>query len=371
MLSHNEKDLSQSNPTTSDGRAMKLTKIETHPGITILHHVERDGSLWATRGRTILKGNPSRGWQPLAQFPRAYPRDLFSFSRPSARAMRADKANIYVNRAGVALGIRAGVVYAIDPSGDIKSRLSIQGDSVLHGGICEDEQGWTYFGEYFMNPARGEVRIFRLDPMLEAWEVAHVFPAGEVRHIHGIYRDPYDDQALWVTSGDALGECYLYRTRDRFETLERIGEGTQTWRAVRLFFTKNYVCWLTDSQLEQNRSCRWDRERDQLEIGQHLEAPAWYGSTTAEGLHLAFTTVEPGPAVHRNTAAIYASKDAFNWKEITCFQKDAWRPMKLFKYGVISCPSGMMSKDAFYISGEGLRGLDGVSATLRIEVEGP
>jgi hypothetical protein len=111
----------------------------------------------------------------------------------------------------------------------------IQGDSVLHGGICEDQEGWTYFGEYFMNPARGEVHIFRLDPALKTWEIAHTFQAGEVRHVHGIYRDPYDTQALWITSGDAMGECYLYRTRDRFTTVERIGEGTQLWRAVRLF----------------------------------------------------------------------------------------------------------------------------------------
>lgn len=349
---------------------MRVTKIEYHPEITILHHVDRDGLLWATCGRTILKGDPVSGWHPVARFPRAYPRDLFSFSRPSGRAMRADKANLYVNRAGAALAIRAGIAYAVQPSGDMMPRFSIQGDSVLHGGICEDQLGWSYFGEYFMNPAREEVRIFRLDPALEAWEIAHAFPAGEIRHVHGIYRDPFDDQALWATCGDGFGECYLYRTRDRFEKIERIGEGTQNWRAVRLFFTEEHVCWLTDSQLEQNRSCRWDRESGQLELGQHLEAPAWYGSTTAEGLHLAFTTVEPGPAVHRNTAAIYASNDAFNWKEIYQFPKDAWRPMKLFKYGVISCPSGTMSQKAFFLSGEGLKGLDGISATLCIEVKG-
>jgi len=346
---------------------MKVTSLEYIPETTILHHIDTEGQLWATRGRVIIKGVPGEKWDRIAVFPRAYPRDLFGFSRPTARAMRADKANIYVNTHGGMLGIRAGLAYALDTHGNLKPLFEIQGDSVLHGGICEDQEGWTYFGEYFMNPTRGDVHIFRLDTMLETWEIAHTFKAGEVRHVHGIYRDPYDSQALWVTCGDDTGECYFYRTHDRFATIERIGEGTQLWRAVRLFFTEDAVCWLTDSQLEQNHSCRWDRKTQQLSLGQRLNAPAWYGSTMTEGLHLAFTTVEPGPAVGRDTAGIYASRDALHWEEIYRFAKDAWRPMKLFKYGVISCPSGQMSQKAFYISGEGLKDLDGISARLHIE----
>jgi hypothetical protein len=346
---------------------MRVVSLTRHPEVTILHHIDRAGVLWATRGRTIYRGDPTSGWERISRFPIAYPRDLFSFSRATARAMRADKANLYVNSAGAVLGIRASTTYAIEPSGELKPLFEIQGDSVLHGGICEDGEGWIYVGEYFMNPERCAVHIYRLDPRLGAWEIAHTFQAGAVRHVHGIYRDPFDDQALWVTSGDAAGECYLFRTRDRFETLERIGEGTQLWRAVRLFFTEEHVCWITDSQLEQNHSCRWDRRNGQLTVGQQVGAPAWYGTTTREELHLAFTTVEPGPAVHRRTAGIFASRDAFTWQEILHFPKDAWRPMKLFKYGVISCPSGEMSQKSLYISGEGLRGMDGISATLRIE----
>jgi hypothetical protein len=345
---------------------MKVVKLEYIPEATILHHIDGEGSLWGTRGRKVIKAIQGEIWEQVTEFPRAYPRDLFGFSRPTARAMRADKANLYVNANGGLLGIRAGIVYTLEKSGAFTPWFEIQGDSVLHGGICEDQQGWTYFGEYFMNPRRGEVHIFRVDPELKTWEIAHTFSPGEIRHIHGVYRDPYDVDSLWITSGDATGECYLFRTRDRFATIERIGEGTQRWRAVRLFFTPDAVCWLTDSQLEQNFSCRWDRRSGKLALGDRVDAPTWYGSTTVEGLHLAFTTVEPGPSVDRRTAAIFASQDAVEWKEIYRFPKDQWRPMKLFKYGVISCPSGVMSQNEFLISGEGLKGLDGISARLNI-----
>jgi hypothetical protein len=280
--------------------------------------------------------------------------------------MRADKSNLYLNRAGKLLGIRAGQAYRLDAQRQLERLFSIQGDSVLHGGITEDREGWTYFGEYFMNPARDRVVIWRLAPDLKTWEAAHTFDTGTIRHVHGVYRDPYDPDALWVPVGDYEDECFFYLTRDGFKTLERFGDGSQRWRAVRLYFTPEHVCWLTDSQLEENTACRMSRERGELEIGQTLQAPAWYGARTEEGLCVAFTTVEPGPAVHRSSAAVLVSSDAFHWQEIYQFKKDFWRPMKLFKYGVISCPSGPVEATALPVSGEGLVGLDGLSALLHL-----
>lgn len=344
---------------------MQLEITQRWPHITILHHVQPDGTLWGTAGRMILRRPLDRDWEKVGQFPFIAQRDLLAVARPLARALRADKANLYVNRLGNILGIRSSTAYAIT-NRSIAPIFSIQGDSVLHGGLCEDANGAIYFGEYFMNPSRGPVRIWRVAPDLTSGEVAYTFPAGQIRHIHGIYPDPYDPGSMWVASGDYQGENYLWRTQDGFSTLERYGDGEQIWRAVRLFFTPDHICWLTDSQLETNHACRMNRRDGQLEIGDSLGAPAWYGATTNDGWHLAFTTVEPGPAVTRGDSALLASRDAFTWKEITSWDKDAWRPMKVFKYGVISCPSGSMSSQALYLSGEGLRGLDGASLQARL-----
>lgn len=345
---------------------LRVEAIERIPSVGILHHRGSDGSLWGTRGRSILYRAEGDRWRSVARFPFARPRDCFGFSRPTARAMRADKSNLYKNQAGYLLGIRAGQVYRLNAPGKLEALFSIQGDSVLHGGICEDESGWTYFGEYFMNPARDPVVIWRLSPDMQAWEPAYRFEAGTIRHVHGVYRDPYDKGALWVPAGDYDGECHFYLTRDRFRSVERFGDGSQRWRAVRLYFTPDHICWLTDSQLEQNVACRMDRRTGDLEVGQRLDAPAWYGTQTEEGLYIAFTTVEPGPAVQRTSAAVLASLDAFHWLEVDHFEKDFWRPMKLFKYGVISCPSGPLKAAALPVSGEGLVGLDGVSAWLHL-----
>lgn len=338
--------------------------------IAILQHVDEKGGLWGTRGRHLLHSMDGGDWMEIAAFPRAFPRDAFAFSRLSARAFRADKANFYLNAGGRGIGIRSGQVYRLTEPGALEPWFSIQGDTVLHGGICEDDQGWTYFGEYFMNPDRGEVRIWRMSPDLSNYECAYIFPAGSIRHVHGLYRDTFRPASLWVTAGDFEGECYFYRTADRFQSLERIGDGTQLWRAVRLFFTPDYITWLTDSHMEQNYACRMHRETHKLEQGQPLPGSGWYGIAATDGWYIAFTTVEPGEAIQRMESLVLVSRDGFVWQEAAAFRKDIWRPMKVFKYGVISAPTGVMDSQSLWMSGEGLVGLDGVSAAFRIIEEG-
>lgn len=339
---------------------------EVYPRITIIHHVDQDGNLWGTSGRKIMIHRPGGIWQEFNKFPFAAPRDFFTFSRPSTRAMRADKCNVFANSSGGLLGIRATQVYALTDANPPRPLFRINGDSVLHGSITEGPSGWTYLGEYFMNPERIPVRIWRLSPDLNTWEIAHQFPPGSVRHVHGIYRDPFDHDALWITCGDFTDECHIYRTRDRFETLEKFGDGSQIWRAVRLFFTPEHIGWLTDSNIEQNYACRMRRGDSQLEIGQRLNASVWYGSETKEGAYIAFTTIEPGPGIHTDSSAVLISDDGFRWEPIYSLKKDFWRPMQLFKYGVISCPSGPASLESFYMSGEGLEYLDGISMRVKI-----
>lgn len=340
--------------------------IEKYPRITIIHQRCDNGDLLATAKRTILQ-RKAGAWQATAEFPRCYPRDLFGFSRPTARAMRADKCNLYANQHGKLLGIRGGWAYAIE-GGTVTRLFEIQGDCVLHRAISEDGAGNIYFGEYFMNPERRAVCIWRVAPDLKSWEAAAELPG--IRHVHGIYPDPFNPATFWVTVGDFAGECYLLRTRDHFRTMERFGDGSQTWRAVNLFFTADSVNWLTDSNLETNHACRMTRRNGKLEIGQEIDCSAWYGGTTHEGLHVAFTTVEKGPAIRSNESAVLVSADAFHWQKIFSFKKDFWKPVKVFKYGVIALPSGELSLEEVYLSGEGLVGLDGCSLKAAIREDG-
>lgn len=345
----------------------KIVFKKTYKKITIVHHVDIDNDLWGTSGRRILRKSSDGDWEKISSFPFSKPRDYFAFPRPVARAARADKCNIYVNKKENILGIRGSNVYKIRINESPKFLFSINGDSVLNGGICEDIEGNIYFGEYYMNPARKAVNIWKISSNLDAWEAIYSFPANSIRHIHGVYSDPYYPNVFWITTGDFENECYIYRTEDNFQNFDRYGDGTQIWRAVKIFFSTTHISWLTDSNLEQNYACRFDRYSGNLEKGQKIDASAWYGHQTSEGEFIAFTTVEPGPGIKTNDSYILYSQDGFTWGKIYSFQKDFWRPMKLFKYGVISCPSGVYDLDNFYISGEGLKRLDGISYNISLQ----
>lgn len=339
--------------------------VERIPQATIIHHVSTDGVLWGTNWRMVMR-KPNGRWEFFARFPFAFPRDLFGFFRPTARAFRSDKCNLFRNSHGLLLGIRAGWVYRIEKG--LATRLfKINGDCALHSSICEDKDGNLYFGEYFMNPERRPVRIWRVNSDLNSWQLAANLKG--IRHVHGVYPDPYERNAFWVTVGDFAGECFFLKTSDGFKTFERFGDGSQVWRAVRLFFTEQHICWLTDSHIEQNTSCRMDRKSRELEIGQTIDASSWYGCSTREGHYLAFTTIERGPAIQTEISSVLASRDAFHWEKVFGFKKDPWKPVQLFKYGVISCPSGEMSSEAVFLSGEGLVGLDGESVKARLTWE--
>lgn len=341
--------------------------LEKYPQITLIHQRLADGTLWATSGRSVVFSNGKGRWNQFGNFPFRIPRDLFAFSRPTTRATRADKCNLYINSLGRVIGIRAGIVYSIEKNQPFKPLFPIQGDCVLHRSICEDSLGWTYFGEYFMNPDRRPVRIWRISPDLKRWEVAHEFSPAQVRHVHGVYADPYENGAFWVTVGDLEGECFLLKTTNRFQSFQQFGDGSQDFRAVNLFFTSHSICWLTDSNLKINHAFRLDRKSSRVEKGQELDASVWYGCSTREGVFLSFTTIERGPAIRSQSSAILVSEDAFHWQKVYEFKKDFYRPFQLFKYGVISCPVGEMSLNDIYLSGEGLVGLDGCSLRASIE----
>lgn len=167
-----------------------------------------------------------------------------------------------------------------------------------------------------------------------------------------------------MSVGDNDGECHLYWTDDEFASLSRIGDGSQLWRAVGLVFTPTKVIWGTDSPHRPNHFVSMDRLTGRLDLGQPVDGTVWYAGTTSDGVFFAGTSVEKGPGVTTNQARVYLSRDGLEWRPCASFTKDAL-PMPLFKWGTLSFPSGSFPVSRIWISGEALRGLDGVSQLLK------
>lgn len=331
---------------------------------TIVHFVDKDQMIF-TRHRSIYIKS-KEGLSKIIKLPFVFPRDLNFNIRLIERFTRADKCHISKISNNCILIIRGSVVYLW--KNELIKIGTIKGDCPLHSSSSIANSGNIYFGEYFMNPKRISVNIYRVNPILNNIEVAYTFPSGSIRHVHCITKDTYFNNRLWVTVGDENGECFLYWTDDEFNSLNKIGDGSQLWRAVGLIFTKTHVCWGTDSPNYDNHFIRMQRSDNTIEIGQKVPGTIWYTGTTNDGLHYASCSVENGKAIRTQEALVYISRNALNWEIASSFRKDIW-PMPIFKWGTISFPSGNFNSKNIWISGEALKKLDGCSKLLYIENE--
>jgi hypothetical protein len=296
--------------------------------------------------------------------------DLAGVTRLTRRLLRLEKCNIRPTRTGQLLGIRGRRVWNLGTAKEIAPRplFEIQGDCIMHRAMAEDADGNIYFGEYFMNPDRVPAKIWRIDPELENWSAVHEFDQPRIRHVHAVHSDPYQAGRLWITMGDFQDECYLAHTDDGFETVHFQGDGTQLWRSVGLIFKEDEIGWLTDTHIEQNQVVSLSRATGELTLHARRDASSWYNVETSEGLHLCTTTVEPGPGIQTDRARLLASRDGVEWEAVAEFAKDRL-PMRGFGFGSLSLPAGEVSRHGFWLSGEGLVGLEGISLLCSVEDE--
>jgi hypothetical protein len=152
---------------------------------------------------------------------------------------------------------------------------------VLRSACATDADGSIYFGEYLANNERREMRIYRYAPGNERVDVAYTFPAGSIKHIHGVYRDEYAGTLVCLT-GDNDPECRILRTNDGFRTLEVVGQGDESWRAVSVLFQKENFFYGTDAEFRPNQIYKVDRETlERKEIGE-VSGTVFYSKASAK-----------------------------------------------------------------------------------------
>lgn len=203
--------------------------------------------------------------------------------------------------------------------------------------LCLGAGGDLLFGEYFSNESRQAVHIYRSSDGGRSFGIAHEFPTGTIRHVHGVFHDPFIG-ALWITTGDTDAESGIWVMQDNFKSLERKLGGSQQTRAVQLLFTATHVYFGSDTPLEKNFIYRLHKETGYVERLQEVESSVFWGCKVGNCLFFS-TAVEPSRVNTSCYACIWGSPDGVNWKCIAKCQKDIW-PMKLFQYGQIYFPAG-------------------------------
>jgi len=209
--------------------------------------------------------------------------------------------------------------------------------------LCRMNDSLLYYGEYRCRSKGEGVRVMMSRDGGRGWEVAYTFNG--IRHIHGMYQDPYTD-SLWVTTGDANEESGIWVTRDLFENIQPVLFGNQQVRAVQLLFTRDHVYFGSDTNREENRIYRLSRKGHTLESLKKVRGPVFYGCCVGNDLFFS-TVVEPNTADNYRYAEIWGAVQGDRWECVARFRKDRW-PGKLFQYGQVLFPTGENDHALFF-----------------------
>ena len=247
------------------------------------------------------------------------------------------------------------ISYIVGQKGKVRYSFSgYAGNKPGHQGVCMTPDGNIFFGEYTLNTKRDhDTKLFRSIDGGQTFQAILTLRKNEVRHIHFIKYDPYE-KCIWLGTGDNDFENLLMRSFDNGETWEKIGGGSQDWRAIGVCFDDKYLTWGTDagSVPDQNHIVRMDRKTHQIEVIQDVEGPCHGCGSFKDGRIFISTGVEGGENEKDRFARL---KQVTNDKviEITKWKKDIL-PL-ILQYGVIRFPLGTENTNKVVYTLYGLR----------------
>ena len=327
---------------TSSAHTWSLSRIGIFPGLRVLAW---DGDvLYASRGYSLLRAEVKTdkvNWEPVASYRPPTWRRLSSASQLGSRFFRDGFHALAVFPSGELIAALPGAIATLSV-GDEEFRVThrvLRGTRPLHLALTPDNQ--VLWGEYFDNAQRDEVHVYRSVDRGATWDVAYTFAKGEIRHIHNIACDPWEN-CLWVLTGDEGEECRILRVSYDFKSIDVALAGNQQARSVALIPTRDGLFFSSDTPLEANHVYHLDRHGG-LRAVADLDSSSIYGCSTTAAMFFS-TMVEPSAVNSTQDVCLYGSVDGFSWHKALARKKDPW-PMGLFQYGNIALPDGQNTSD--------------------------
>lgn len=217
---------------------------------------------------------------------------------------------------------------------------------VLRSACAVDDNGDIFFGEYLANDERGEMRIYKYSQGSDELEIAYTFPPNSIKHIHGLYYDKFT-RSIFCLTGDNDSECQILRSSDGFATVEVVGSGDESWRAVSILFDESHFYYGTDAEFRANNIYKVNRATLERENLGEVSGTVFYSKKIGDDLFFT-TTAENAPSQKENVAALWnVSRDGI-LSEVTKFKKDRWHPT-LFQFGTIHFPNGPDDGSSLYL----------------------
>jgi hypothetical protein len=313
-----------------------------------------DGYVLSRRDALYRAADLAAPLAPLGRVPLAAHLRLGSRLDLMRRALRLSYYNVVLLGDGRTLVTFNRSVVLIAPDGTRPVAGLARPFRVLRGGCALGADGSAWLGEYVIEPEPAPLRIYRLPAGADRAEIAHVFPAGFARHIHGVYADPLDG-SIWCLTGDHGDHARIMRSPDGLERFATVGCGDESWRAVSMQFREDAIYYATDAQERQNWIYRIDRRTGARSAVAPLNGPVYYSHRVGDDLFFA-VSAERGPGQEGRSATLWHLDAEDRCTPVVSFTKDRW-PVSQFQPGTLSFPHGPGDGAAFTFSGVALSGI--------------
>ena len=300
----------------------------------IVQEFDHEGNLWASRGMILYTLKPDRlEFIRTAHVPTGTsPFWLNNFTLFRRLTLRSECTEMTINEVGNICAFSAGKMWISKTYGRNFHRTMILphfgrkvGRGMMSTGLLKQHDNGYYFGEYFNNPKRENVRIFTYNDADLTWNTRYVFMQGQIRHIHALQRDPYTDK-LWICAGDEDNEALIGWSEDEFKNIHIIGHGSQIWRACQLVFTQEAILWGTDTGSEDLAGIySWDKKEMSLKRIHKTDGAVFFGTRLKNGVCVMSTDREGFPNEGDDiTRLLFFNED----KIITTIECGTWKYKK-------------------------------------------
>jgi len=324
----------------------RKSKFETL-GEGMVNYCDKDG-LFFSRGKSIFKRDRDGKITKIISLYLNSPDLLLSKSKLYRRLTRSHINHILPVQDDHLLVFVSGKIYYINiKKEEIVYSCDIQGSQPIHIASIGDT---VYYGQYLRDPNKPPIKLLCSSPPYSSWTPVKIFD--DIRHIHGVFRDPYTG-SIWVTTGDDDKESKILQfSEENFEVQFSL-EGSQTYRTVTLLFDEEYIYYGTDTPREKNFIYRFRRGSSQLEKLTETGGSVFFGTKVKN--HLFFSTAwEPSEVNKEDKVELWSSKNGREWHNSITFQKDWWHN-KLFRYGMIFFPDGPGDDEHLWFSTMGTK----------------
>ncbi len=281
--------------------------------------IAAEGRLYGGHGyRLVCSDDGGKSYGLLAKYKVPIWRSGIAHSRVGIRLLREGFHSIAKSDDGTIVAVVRGAILMLKKGGEsFKCVFRIKrGSRPLN--ICWIPKIGFVFGEYFSNEKRVPVHIYASQKG-DFWSSIYTFPKGSIRHIHGIYYDPFRE-GVWVLTGDRDEESGLWFSSDGFRTVNPIARGSQRARAVSILPVDDGLIVPMDSPIERNYIHHVDVATGTFTRLAELPGSAFYTSRLGEFMFVS-TVVEPSKINVTQHAALYVGTASGGWRCMARYER--------------------------------------------------